>query len=845
MNKKTNNKIKSANSLLKIMKPEESSKKDIKELLEKLEDLNIISSLNNAINEGESLKEIIKMFSNQTKKLFAGLGATVYLLSEDSKYLIMQNSTLPPGIVKKVDNIIRIKIPEVKISLKKESAYSRALEQAKPQIINDPEGIQKLIYDFSQAVKLKNKVLHKAFKKITPKIYKILNINSVLIVPLISNDKAIGVIDISREKPFRSVDLKRFKTISSIIITAINKKIAEDQLKSSTLESNMILETGINGMRVIDKDFNVLRVNKQFCKISGLSKSKNLAQKCYESFPGEHCNKPTCTVKILQSGLNYAEREAEKVRTDGKVVPCLITALPLMDADRKVVGMVENYKDITEKKKAEEKLQHLNIILQTIRNVNELIIREKDKGKLIKSICKTFTEGRGHHSAWIALVDDKGKLTEAVESGVGKDFRVLIERINKGKHTTCWEKTMSSSGIIINKDPKKDCRDCPLAEYYGGRGAMTARLTHDKKIYGILSASTPLEYIEGKEDKNLFAEITGDISFALYSLELEEKRKEAEKTIKIERDRLISILDSMADGVYIVDKNYVIEYINPVLRKEFGPVGKRKCYEYFHGLKKPCPWCKNEKVFKGKTVRWEWYSKKNKKSYDLMDTPLKNIDGTMSKLEIFRDITDIKKSEEELKKSYINLQKTLNDVIDTLASIVETKDPYTSGHQKRVAALAVSISKELGLEKDKIKAIGTAAMIHDIGKINIPASILARPGKISPIEFDMIKTHPQVGYEMIKRIEFPWPIADIILQHHERLDGSGYPNGLKGKDIVLEARIIAVADVVEAMSSHRPYRPALGIKQALKEIKKGKGKLYDAEVVEACVKVITKKRFKF
>jgi len=136
-------------------------------------------------------------------------------------------------------------------------------------------------------------------------------------------------------------------------------------------------------------------------------------------------------------------------------------------------------------------------------------------------------------------------------------------------------------------------------------------------------------------------------------------------------------------------------------------------------------------------------------------------------------------------------------------------------------------------------------LIHDIGKINVPASILARPGKVSEIEFDMIKTHSQVGYDIIKRIEFPWPIADIILQHHERIDGSGYPKGLKGKDIKFEAKILAVADVVEAMASHRPYRPALGVDKALEEIKQGKGKLYDPEVADACVRLFEKEKFDF
>ena len=141
--------------------------------------------------------------------------------------------------------------------------------------------------------------------------------------------------------------------------------------------------------------------------------------------------------------------------------------------------------------------------------------------------------------------------------------------------------------------------------------------------------------------------------------------------------------------------------------------------------------------------------------------------------------------------------------------------------------------------------MGTSGRACMTGKINIPASILARPGKISQIEYSMIKTHSQVGYDLVKEIEFPWPVADIILQHHERMDGSGYPKGLKGKNICIEARILAVADVVEAMSSHRPYRSALGMDKALAEIKKGRGKLYDPRVVDACVKLITKKKFKF
>lgn len=204
-----------------------------------------------------------------------------------------------------------------------------------------------------------------------------------------------------------------------------------------------------------------------------------------------------------------------------------------------------------------------------------------------------------------------------------------------------------------------------------------------------------------------------------------------------------------------------------------------------------------------------------------------------------------KQAAEELKRSFERLQRTFDGTVNALASVVERRDPYTAGHQRWVAELAVAIAEEMGLSKEQIEAIHVAGILHDIGKMYVPAEMLSKPGRLTEIEFSVIKTHPQVSYDILKTIEFPWPIAQIALQHHERLDGSGYPSGLSGKDIVLEARILAVADVVEAMSSHRPYRPTLGTDKALFEILQKKGVLYDPEVVDACLKVFTEKGFKF
>lgn len=191
------------------------------------------------------------------------------------------------------------------------------------------------------------------------------------------------------------------------------------------------------------------------------------------------------------------------------------------------------------------------------------------------------------------------------------------------------------------------------------------------------------------------------------------------------------------------------------------------------------------------------------------------------------------------------LRRTLKDTINALAVAGEMRDPYTAGHQRRVAQLSCAIAQEMSLPKEQVEGLGLAALVHDIGKISIPVDILSKPSRLSNAEMVLIRTHPKVSYDILKGIEFPWPINDIVLQHHERMDGSGYPQGLSGEAILLEARILGVADVVEAMASHRPYRPAQGIDAALEEISKNKGLLYDPEVADACLRVFTKGRFSF
>ena len=213
--------------------------------------------------------------------------------------------------------------------------------------------------------------------------------------------------------------------------------------------------------------------------------------------------------------------------------------------------------------------------------------------------------------------------------------------------------------------------------------------------------------------------------------------------------------------------------------------------------------------------------------------------------ELMEEINNRIRLEEEFKQSVKKLQKSMRGIVQTLSVAIESKDSYSIGHQKRVAKLARCIAEEMGLTKDRIEGVSIAATLHDIGKISIPAEILNKSDQLSEDEFNMIKTHPRLGYDILNEIEFPHPVAQIVLQHHERLDGSGYPSGLSGKDILLEAKILGVADVIDAMLSPHPYRPALGLDKVLDDISRNRGILYDFNVVYACLVVFNEKGFKF
>lgn len=330
-------------------------------------------------------------------------------------------------------------------------------------------------------------------------------------------------------------------------------------------------------------------------------------------------------------------------------------------------------------------------------------------------------------------------------------------------------------------------------------------------------------------------------------------QKRLEEAVQVSEMRYRRLFETAQDGILILNaETGQIDDVNPFLIKILGYPREELIGKQLWELG----------VFKDRGLSSIAFAELQKKEYiRYEDLPLETKDGHQIEVEFIsnvylvdhkkviqcniRENTEHNRAELELKRSYKKLRRTLEETVNSLASALETRDPYTAGHERRDALLACAIAKEIGLDENRIEGLRIASLIHDIGKLAVPVEILSKPTKLTALEYGLIKVHPEVGYNILKDVEFPWPVAQIVYQHQERIDGSGYPQGLKGDEILLEARILAVADVVEAMASHRPYRPALGIDKALEEIKKNKGILYDVKVADTCLKLFAEQKFKF
>jgi len=473
------------------------------------------------------------------------------------------------------------------------------------------------------------------------------------------------------------------------------------------------------------------------------------------------------------------------------------------------------------------------VIQATVRDITD---RKRTEDKLVKDkqLFSTLFESVADY-ALILEVKDSGPpvIVDANDAALIKHGYSREEMI--GKPVTLLDSKSSAKNV------EKRVRDI---EQGGVVHFEVEHVCKDGSTFFAESASSRM-VIDGK---HLFCSIERDIT----------ERKHAEESLKNAVAHSRGIIESAKDAFVSMDTSGVITEWNPEAERMFGfskdealgrkisetiiPEEYRKMHE--SGLDQYLATGVSRVL--DKTVEiYALHKNGNVFPVELSIVPLVDNRSVISFNAFIRDLSERIRAQESVLRSEAGLKNSLIGTIGAICKAVEARDPYTSGHQQRVSRLARTIAQEMGLNSDQIEGVRMGATIHDIGKIQVPSEILSKPSVLNELEYELIKAHAEVGYEILKDIEFPWPIADIAHQHHERMDGSGYPQGLKGDEICIEAKIVAVADVVEAIGSHRPYRAAIGVEAALNEITAHRGRWYDPVVVDACLKVFQDKKFDF
>ena len=446
------------------------------------------------------------------------------------------------------------------------------------------------------------------------------------------------------------------------------------------------------------------------------------------------------------------------------------------------------------------------------------------------------------------------------------DVLLILRELKKGGYAPECERVETPEGMINALSGKH--WDIILCDYHLPCFSALEALAIIKKlnidipvmiVSGAIGEEMALDCIHrGAHDYIMKGNLTRlgvAIARELEKKEIRIRSTQAEEALCQSEEKYRTILERIEDGYYETDLSGKFTFFNAALCRIWGYPP-----EEILGMK-PSEYADQETARKIYSVHNQTYRTGEPGrlfGYDIIrkDGSVRHVQTSFTLIKdsaglptgfsgVARDITELKMLEMERQEGADRLRKSLGATINAMAVTVETRDPYTAGHQRRVADLVQTIAVEMHLEDKLVDGLRLACMIHDLGKISIPSEILTKPTKLTDIELQIVRMHAQAGYDILKDIDFPWPIARMVIEHHERLDGSGYPNQLTGDDILLESKILAVADVVEAMASHRPYRPSLGLDEAKDEILKNRGILYDAEVVDACLRLFEEKRFSF
>jgi PAS domain S-box-containing protein len=391
------------------------------------------------------------------------------------------------------------------------------------------------------------------------------------------------------------------------------------------------------------------------------------------------------------------------------------------------------------------------------------------------------------------------------------------------------------------------------AERFGYMSSIALPLRTEQEVMGALSVYAREPWAFEEEEAELLQELADGLAYGMAALRARSRGEQLDGQLRDSEKRYQLHFEHVSDLIYSLDRRLRVRTVSPSVRALLGYAPEELIGKSFRELglvssdSLDAALADISQVLSGEAIPssvYEFMAKDGTRRFvELSGAPIFDGEEISGLVSVARDVTDRMGTERALEHTLSDLRQVLGGMINILGLIVEQRDPYTAGHQRRVANLARAIATDMGVSLGRQGGIRVAASIHDLGKVSVPAEILSRPGRLSGNELKMVQAHAQIGYGLLREVEFPWPVADIVLQHHERLDGSGYPHHLCGEEILLEARIVALADVVDAMASHRPYRPAFTIEEVMEEITRERGTLYDAQAVDACLKLFRAEGF--
>jgi len=587
--------------------------------------------------------------------------------------------------------------------------------------------------------------------------------------------------------------------IAKLERSALEQKRVEAELKESAEKYRLLFEYSPLGHFYFDEKGIIVACNDHFVDIIGSSREVLIGLKLF----GLRDQKIVDAVRQALGGKTVIYEDVYQSVTAEKATPVRAIFTPIHLEGKGVIGGAAIIEDITERRRAEAALRESEEHYRSlVENADEAILVIQD-GR-IKFVNARAVEAFGYSVREFMSIP----VFELVHP---EDREIVIQRY--------LEK--------INGDA------APTRHTY--------RALHKEGLVAWIEISSILINWEGRPATlNLITDITD--------------RKKAEDALREREEKYRTILESIEDGYFEQDLAGNFVFVNDSMSRIYGYSKEeliglnykqytdlesgRKCYQIYLNIYKTG---KPGKVVDFDIIRKDGTRRHVESSVSLIRD---NAGTPVAFRGIVRDVTERKQAEEALAQSFARLRDALSATVQATAMIVETRDPYTAGHQRRVADLGRAIAVEMKLTDEQIEGVHMAGMVHDLGKISVPSEILSKPTRLTDLESRLIKTHSQSGYDILKDIEFPWPIARIVLEHHERMNGSGYPNGLKGDQSLPESRILSVADAVEAMASHRPYRPGLGIDAALAEIEANRGVLYDPLVVDACLKLFREKGYR-